>query len=173
MSRSVTLPLTRDKYGDGNVPADRFPAKCVVCLASATKEYMLMKVFSRYRGATIAVKAYIPMCDEHFAKASFKKPAEKLLGGVGALVVAVIIGLLTGIMLIQFVEPGPDRNQLVGFVAFSTAVLASGIMFFLSPFFADPASKQVRNAVKITSYDFGNHTVRLDFEQDQIANSLQ
>src|SRR3990172_2684315 len=93
MSKSVGVSLSQDKNGFLNIPASRFPDKCVACLEKATKEYMSEKTFNVGK-RVIPVRLYLPMCDAHFDKASFKSPAEKLVGGPLAVVGGILIGLL-------------------------------------------------------------------------------
>lgn len=173
MARSVDVQLVNDKFGNLSVPASRFPAKCVVCLEPATKEYALEKTFN-YGRRVIPVKAYLPMCDAHYEKASYKSPAEKFLGGIGAVVGGLLVGIL-GAWLAGRPWDAQFHMGLVAsaFLALIFAAIAWYIIFYYASAFADPASKQVRDAVKVTSYHPGKHTVRLDFEQDQIADSLQ
>jgi len=152
-----------------------FPPSCVICLASASRKYPIQQVFTHGRTSrTISVD--VPMCDAHFAVASHKSPAERVLEwlGVG---VGILAGITGGILLFtRWVGSGGlFLKILLGTLA--------GLGFFvlvwwliavvIAPYLADPESKQVRSAVKITRYLPGEQLVQLEFANEQMASLVE
>jgi|WetSurMetagenome_2_1015567.scaffolds.fasta_scaffold273547_2 hypothetical protein len=87
MAKSILLPLQQI----------HFPASCVVCLSTAPKKYSIQQVFT-YGRRSYTIHVDVPMCDAHFAEASYKSLAEKAIGclGVG---VGILAGIAAGILL--------------------------------------------------------------------------
>jgi hypothetical protein len=169
MSKSVGVYLSQDNHGNLIVPASRFPTVCAVCLEPTTNEYPLEKTFSVGK-RVIPIKLYVPMCDVHFEKASFKSPAEKLVGGP----LAVIGGLLVGILGAWLAGRPWDPQFQIGlvpsaFMALIFAAIAWAVIIYYAPKFADPASKEARDAVKITRYEPARQMVRLEFRHEEVA----
>lgn len=155
----------------------RFPYTCVVCLSPASKEYELQKVFTFGR-RSYTVRMNVPMCDHHFGSASFKGSAEKLVGTVG-LIVGALGGLLGTILLLVYWASTGQGNLLLNLLA--GGFLGLGIFLILwalislvvAPWFAEPASKEARHAVKITHYWPGDQRVRLEFQNERFADIVR
>lgn len=168
MSKSIDVQLSQLK----------FPSTCcVVCMSPVATEYELQKTFS-YGRRSYTVKVSVPMCSQHFESASFKGTAEKLVGTLG-LIGGIGAGLLvTIILLISWQETSHDSLILklfaggvfgLGIFVMVWAVIALG----LAPLFAEPTSKEARNAVRITHYWPKDQFVRLEFENEPLAEIVQ
>ena len=169
MPKTVDVYLSQDKNGFLNIPASGFPGVCVACMEKATKEYTSEKTFNVGK-RVIPIRLYLPMCDVHFEKASFKSPAEKLVGGP----LAVIGGLLIGILGAWLAGRPWDPQFQIGlipsaFMALIFAAIAWAVIIYYAPKFADPASKEARDAVKITRYEPARQMVRLEFRHEEVA----
>jgi hypothetical protein len=163
MSKAIDVPLSEV----------RFPATCVVCMSPASRPYALEKTFSMGR-RSYTVKVNVPMCDLHFEAASFKGTAEKLVGTLGV-ISGILAGLFSAVMLFGRWQ-GTGANNII-LKLFAGGVFGVGIflmawvVFALSvaPLFAEPESKEARNAVRITHYWPKDQIVRLDFQNEQLA----
>jgi hypothetical protein len=151
----------------------RFPATCVVCMSPACKEYRLQKIFTYGRRSyTVAVNA--PMCDLHFASASFKGTAERLVGRLG-FVAGILAGLFATIRLLLHWQATGQGNMFLNL--FAGGVFGIGMFLIVwaiislsvAPLFAEPASKEARNAVKMTRYWPRDQFVRLEFQNEELA----
>ena len=158
-----------------NVPLSevRFPATCVVCMSPAPKSYELQKIFT-YGRRSYTVKVNLPMCDLHFEAASFKGTAEKLVGTLGV-IGGILAGLFAAIILMVRWRGTGEGNLILNL--FAGGVFGLGIflivwaVFALSvaPLFAEPESKEARNAVRITRYWPSDKVVQLEFQNEQLA----
>src|SRR6266498_4033126 len=83
---------------DAQLSELRFPLTCVVCKSPASKQYKLEKTFT-YGGRSYTVKVNVPMCEQHFNAASFKSPAERLVGILGV-IIGILVGLFAMVMLL-------------------------------------------------------------------------
>jgi len=146
-------------------------------MSPASKQYALEKTFSMGR-RSYTVKVNVPMCDSHFEAASFKGTAEKLVGTLG-----VIGGILTGLFaaVMLFVRwQGTGANNII-LKLFAGGVFGIGIFLIvwavialsLAPLFAEPESKEARNAVRITHYWPRDQIVRLEFQNEQLAEIVE
>jgi hypothetical protein len=146
-------------------------------MSPAAKPYLLEKTFSMGR-RSYTVKVNVPMCEPHFEDASFKGTAEKLVGTLG-----VIGGILAGlfaavILMVRWHGTGEDNLILQ---LFAGGVFGLGIFLIVwavialsvAPLFAEPESKEARNAVKITHYWPSNQVVRLEFQHEQLAEMVE
>jgi drug/metabolite transporter (DMT)-like permease len=59
-----------------------------------------------------------------------------------------------------------------GFMALIFAGIAWAIIIYYAPAFADPASKEARDAVKIAKYEPWKQRVRLEFRHEEMAQGL-
>ena len=151
----------------------RFPATCVVCMSPAPKSYELQKIFT-YGRRSYTVKVNLPMCDLHFEAASFKGTAEKLVGTLGV-IGGILAGLFAAIILMVRWRGTGEGNLILNL--FAGGVFGLGIflivwaVFALSvaPLFAEPESKEARNAVRITRYWPSDKVVQLEFQNEQLA----
>lgn len=118
------------------------------------------------------------MCDLHFQAASFKGTVEKLFGKL-----AVIGGILAGLFaaIILFVRwEGNGANNII-LKLFGGGVFGLGIFLIVwalialsvAPLFAEPESKEARNAVRITRYWPKDQIVRLEFQNEQLAEIVE
>lgn len=162
---------------DASLSQLRFPRTCVVCMSPASKSYKLERI-STFGRRSYTVQVNVPMCDQHFEAASFKGTAEKLVGTLGV-IVGILLGLFAAVMLIlRWRGPG-EGNILLNLIG--AAVFGIGIFLIIwavvtlsvAPLFADPASKEARNAVRITHYWPKDQYVRLSFENEQLAEIAQ
>ena len=155
----------------------RFPPTCVVCMSPASKEYPLEKTFTMGR-RSYTVKVEVPMCDTHFEAASFKGTAEKLVGTLGV-VAGILVGLFAAIMMIVRWQGAGDGNIILQLIA--AGVFGIGIFLIvwavfslsIAPLFAEPESKEARNAVRITGYWPKDQVVRLDFKNEPLAEIVK
>jgi hypothetical protein len=167
MSKAIDAPLLQL----------RFPSTCVVCMSPASKQYPLEKIFSMGR-RSYTVKVNVPMCDLHFQAARLKGTVEKLVGKL-----AVIGGILAGLFaaIILFVRwEGNGANNII-LKLFGGGVFGLGIFLIVwalialsvAPLFAEPESKEARNAVRITHYWPKDQIVRLEFQNEQLAEIVE
>lgn len=151
----------------------RFPSTCVVCMSPAAKSYELQKIFTMGR-RSYTVKVNVPMCDLHYEAASFKGTAEKLVGTLGVMI-GILIGLFAAVMLILRWQGAGEGNIFLKL--FAGGVFGIGIYLIvwavislsIAPLFAERESKEARNAVRITRYWPGEQVIRLDFQNEQLA----
>jgi hypothetical protein len=167
MSKAIDVPLSQF----------RFPATCVVCMSPASKQYILEKTFS-YGRRSYTVKVNVPMCDSHFEAASFKGMAEKLVGTLGV-IGGILAGLFAAVILMIRWEGTGEGNLILKL--FAGGVFGVGIFLIVwavialsvAPLFAEPESKEARNAVRITHYWPGKQVVRLEFQNEQLAEMVE
>jgi hypothetical protein len=114
------------------------------------------------------------MCEQHFNAASYKGTAERLVGwlGVG---IGILVGLFAMIILILRWQGTGEGNILLNL--FVGGVFALGMFLIvwaiislsIAPKFADPASKEARNAVQIMRYWPNDQFVQLKFNHEHLA----
>ncbi len=161
MARSILLPLQQI----------HFPPTCVVCLSTASKKYPIQQVFT-YGRTSHTITVDVPMCDVHFAEASYKSPVERAVGclGVG---IGILAGIAAGIlMFVRWVGSGGLLVKLfmAALVAFGIFVVVWWLLAIVTaPIFAVRSSKEVRNAVRITRYLRSEQLVELAFVNEQMA----
>lgn len=166
MSKTIDVRLTQFN----------FPSTCVVCMSPSSKLFGVEQVYT-YGNKSYTLKVDVPMCERHYAAASFKSTAEKLVG----IIFAVGGGILAGIaaMIILILRWQGDASILLklfigGIVGFGVFVMVWWIIYaFLAPLFAERESKEARNAVKILLYSPGEQIARLEFANEQLAEILQ
>jgi hypothetical protein len=162
---------------DAQLSQIHFPATCVVCMSPASRPYKLEKTFT-YGRRSYTVKVDVPMCEQHFQVASFKGPAERLVGFIG-IGLGILTGLFATIMLFLHWRGTGQGNILLNL--FAGGVLGIGILLIvwaivslsIAPLFAETESKEARNAVQITHYWPKDQFVRLKFENEQLAEIVQ
>jgi len=118
------------------------------------------------------------MCDPHFEAASFKGAAEKLVGTLGV-IAGILAGLFAGIILMVRWQGIGEGNIILQL--FAGSVFGLGIFLIVwaivtlsvAPLFAEPESKEARNAVRITHYWPGNQVVRLEFQNESLAEMVE
>ena len=150
----------------------RFPPNCVICLASAgSKSYPIQQIFN-YGRRSHTVTVDIPMCDRHYASASFISPAEKATGCLG-IGIGILAGICSAVLLYMRWQGDAGLvlkiflGALFGFGTF--ALVWWLIAVLIAPHLATPESKRARHAVRITRYLPGEHLVQLDFGNEQMA----
>lgn len=154
----------------------RFPSTCVVCSSPATKAYTLHKTLIHGR-SSYTVRVNVPMCDLHFHSASQKGAAEKWIHRFGA--VAGILAGLVAIILLLCGEAITQGNLLLHL--FAPGILATPIYLMVwaiislivAPLFAETASKEARDAVRLVRYWPKDQFVRLKFQDEQLADIVQ
>ena len=154
-----------------------FPMTCVVCMSRAIKHYKLDKIFT-YGRRSYTVTVDVPMCDQHFNAASFKGTAERLVGTLGV-ILGILVGLFAMIVLILRWQGTGEGNILLNL--FVGGVFGLGMFLIvwavislsIAPRFADPASKEAREAVRITQYWPKDQFVQLSFENEPLADIVQ
>lgn len=162
---------------DAQLSQLRFPMTCVVCMSPATKLFKLEKIFT-YGRQSYTVSVEVPMCNQHFEAASFKGTAERLVGTLGV-VIGILFGLFAAIMLILRWRGTGEGNiflnlSVAGIFGLGMFLIVWAVISLsLAPHFADPASKEARNAVRITHYWPKDQFVRLSFENEQLAEIVQ
>jgi hypothetical protein len=143
----------------------------VVCLSPASKKYPIQQVFT-YGRTSHTITVDVPMCDAHHAVASYKSPVEKVLGYLG-IGIGILAGIAGGIMLFLRWQGSSGlflkifMGALVGFGFFVLVWWLIAIV--IAPNFADPASKEIRSAVRITRYLRSEQLVELSFVNEQMA----
>jgi len=153
----------------------KFPPTCVVCMSPAANHHEIEKTFN-YGRRSYTVKVKVPMCDSHAEAARFKGPVEKIVNGL-AVFGGISLGIIAAILL--FI-------RWVGEVSIIAKIFGSGLFGFgafiifwwittasIAPFFATPQSKEARNAVQIGMYWPKDKIVRLDFENEQLAEMVR
>jgi hypothetical protein len=161
MAKSILLPLQQL----------HFPSRCVVCLSTAPKKYPIQQVFT-YGRRSHTIHVDVPMCDAHFAEASFKSLAERAVGclGVG---IGILAGLAAGILLfLRWVGSGGLLLKLFmgTLAAFGIFIIVWWLLaIVIAPYFAARGSKEVRNAVRITRYLHSEQLVEIAFVNEQMA----
>ena len=155
----------------------RFPSTCVVCTSRATKTYELRNVFI-HRRSSYTVKVNVPMCDLHFQSAMFKGAAERFVDRLGV-ILGVFSGLsVTGMLLIYWQRTG-EGNVLMNLFAGSLfglgtlPIVWAVVSLGLAPLFATSASKKSRRAVRFRRYWPKDQFVRLEFQDQQLADIVQ
>jgi hypothetical protein len=118
------------------------------------------------------------MCELHLNIASYKGTAERLVGwlGVG---IGILVGLFAMITLIIRWRGTGEGNILLNLFAGSVFGLGMFLIVWaiislsIAPKFADPDSKEARNAVQIMRYWPKDQFVQLKFEHDHLADIVQ
>jgi hypothetical protein len=117
------------------------------------------------------------MCELHFEAASFKGTAERLVGTLGV-IGGILAGLFAAIILMVRWQGTGEGNLILNL--FAGGVFGIGIFLIVwavvalsvAPLFAQRESKEARNAVRITHYWPRNQIVRLDFQNEQLAEMV-
>lgn len=167
MSKSIDIHLSQL----------RFPSTCAVCLSPATKAYDLRKIFTHGR-RSYTVKLNVPMCNLHFQSASCKGTIERFVDKLGV-ISGAFAGLLVAVALMLYWHGTGEGNALPNLVAGSVFGLGSFVIvwaiisLFLAPLFAKRDSKEARHAVRFTRYWPKDQFVRLEFQNEQLANIVQ
>jgi len=165
MSKSIDVQLSQLN----------FPLTCVVCMSPASKHFGVEQIYT-YGRKSYTVKVHVPMCEAHYAAASFKGTAEKLVGSL-AVIGGIIAGIVAMIILIlRWIGDGSLILKLFvgGIVGFGIFVLVWWIIdSFVAPRFAARESKEARNAVKITQIWPREQFARLKFENEQWVEMMQ
>jgi hypothetical protein len=146
-------------------------------MSPGSKQYPLEKTFTMGR-RSYTVKVSVPMCDLHFEAASFKGTAEKLVSTLGV-IGGILAGLFAAVMLFIRWE-GTGANNII-LKLFAGGVFGIGIFLIVwaviavsvAPLFAESESKEARNAVRITHYWPKDQIVRLDFQNEQLAEIVE
>jgi hypothetical protein len=131
----------------------QFPPVCVVCLRPAEHHHTIEKSLGYGQRASL-LTIDVPMCEEHAGLAANRSSGERLSNRL-ALVSGTLIALLTAAALINYwqssAQVSPLSNGLLAaFIGFSLGLtLWAVVYFYISPWFAPPAVKQIRAAVKI------------------------
>jgi len=115
------------------------------------------------------------MCDLHFEAASFKGTAEKLVGTLGV-IGGILAGLFAAIILMARWRGTGEGNLILNL--FAGGVFGLGIFLIVwavvalsvAPLFAEPESQEARNAIRITRYWPSDKVVRLEFQNEQLAD---
>lgn len=128
------------------------------------------------RRKSYTVKVNVPMCDLHFRAATHKGTVERFVGTLGSL--AGLLAGLFAILLVPFRGAGTGnilRNLFAGgAVGFGSCLSVWAIIsVFLAPFLAAPASREARHAVRFTRYWPRDQFVRLEFQDEQLADIVQ
>lgn len=161
MTRSILLPLQQI----------HFPPTCVVCLSTASKTYPIQQVFT-YGRTSHTITVDVPLCDPHFAEASYKSPVERAVGCLG-IATGILAGIAAGILLfVRWVGSGALLLKLFLALLFAFGVFV--VVWWLlaivtAPVFAAHGSKEVRHAVGITRYLRSEQMVELAFANEQAA----
>jgi hypothetical protein len=114
------------------------------------------------------------MCDPHFEAASFKGTAEKFVSTLGVMG-GILAGLFATVILFIRWEGAGESNIILKL--FAGGIFGLGIFLVVwaiialsvAPLFAEPESKEARNAIKITHYWPKDQIVRLEFWNEQLA----
>src|SRR5262249_36736314 len=129
------------------------PNLCVACGAPATRRYDLLRTFT-YGKRSHSITLPAPMCDKHHAHAAHRSRAERRCQQVG-LVAGAIAGLATAAALATYwASNGSGLSalnlMLAAFVGLGGFLIVwVGVLLWVAPRFADPASKAARSAVTL------------------------
>jgi hypothetical protein len=146
-------------------------------MSPASKQYELQKTFT-YGRRSYTTTVNVPMCEQHFNAASFKGPAERLVGPLGV-ILGILVGIFATVMLIwHWHGTGQGNiplNLLIGgiFGIGTFLIIWAIVSLSVAPLFADRDSKEARNTVRITHYWPKDQFVRLTFENEQLAEIVQ
>ena len=155
----------------------KFPAVCVVCMSPAGQVYQVEKIFTFGKNSYV-VRVPVPMCDLHYGFASEKSRAERLVGWLGLVAGLVVWAIFSGALLIYWAGTQQGNFFLNLFLAnvpglglFLTLWVAT--TFWLAPYFAGSDARQARNAVRLRHYWPKDEFIRLDFENEQLAEMVE
>jgi hypothetical protein len=113
------------------------------------------------------------MCSLHFQSATCRGKAEKLVGTL-APIIAMVGGLFSTIMLLVQWQGKVLLNLftagMLGIVIF--LALWAVISIVLAPLFATSAAKKARHAVRMRRYWYQDQFVRLEFQNEQLAETV-
>lgn len=152
-----------------------FPAMCVVCMSPSTKLYEVSQVYSRgTKSATVQI--HVPMCTSHFEAATSKSLVEKIIA-----ILAIILGICSGLAALAILVTrwvGDDSlilKLIIGsIVGFGVFVMAWALIaLWVAPMFASTESKEARNAVRIVLVSPHAEVLRLEFQNEQLAEIVQ
>jgi hypothetical protein len=146
-------------------------------MSPAAKTYQIEKVFT-FGKTSYEVGIPVPMCDLHYRFAKEKSPAERLVGWLG-LVIGLVVGAVSSGALLVYWSKTEQGNLVLNL--FSAGILGCGLFltvwaataFWLAPYFAGSDSKQAHNAVRLTHYWPKDQFIRLDFENEQLAEMVE
>jgi hypothetical protein len=118
------------------------------------------------------------MCDCHFQSATLQGTEETVIDKLG-----MILGACTALFVIHsllvYRQGTSEGNALLGLFAGGIFGLGSflavwaSISLILAPLFAKPASKHARHAVRLRRYWSKDQFVRLEFQNEQLADIVQ
>ena len=161
MSKTVKVKLSRLK----------FPSTCVVCMSPASRSYEMLSTFRHATRKRSYVKIHVPMCGQHFEAVRFKSTAEKLVGVLG---IFGGIGAWFATLEILLWMTGHENLLTKVFVSFGASIAAWALIAGgLASRFAEPASQEARNAVRILNYAPKDDDVWLEFNNESFAEMLQ
>ncbi len=150
-----------------------FPAQCVVCLQPADKTYTIEKTVG-YGQKSSLLRIPVPMCAQHAGQAASRSPVELLVSKL-ALVMGVAVGLLSASGMLYYWASTQQGNLILNlilalFLGAGFGLIVWAILeFYISPRFANPEVKQLREAVKIVQYFPANDVLELEFSNPQTA----
>jgi hypothetical protein len=147
-------------------------------MSPPSENYALKRVFSYGRRRAYTVKINLPMCKAHYEAANFKSPLEKSMEWL-SLMAATVLGLAVTIGLLRFWSSTGQGNPILNL--FSGGIMGAGAfivtwavgLIWLAPLFAAPESKAARQAVRIKLYRPQDQSVRLEFQDEQLAGMVE
>ncbi len=152
-----------------------FPEICLVCKQPAIQHYEISRIISYGSRSAIDIRYNIPLCSQHHALASHKNRAEKIVAQTG-LIFGAFVGLAACAGLL-FYWNNTSQGYLITNLLLAAVIGLGGFLitwvslaFFLAPHFADPASKTVRETMKIRRFWPASQQVQLEFSNETVAN---
>ena len=118
------------------------------------------------------------MCISHFEAASLKGTVEKLVGTIGV-IIGIIAGIIAMIILMMRWESPESTNIILrlllgGVFGLGVFVMVWAVFaLWLAPIFAEPASREAREAVRITRVSPEGNILQLEFRNEQLAEIVQ
>lgn len=166
MSRTIDIQKARLK----------FPRVCVVCLAPSAQDFTIQHT-ARYGRSSMTVMVSVPMCELDYQNAMHKSLAERLVGRAGVLLGLAAWVAASYLLMVHWADTGQE-NLILNL--FSASIFGFGLFLILwalisvglAPVFADPESKQARNAVRITRYWPKDQYLRLEFQNESLAETV-
>jgi hypothetical protein len=155
------------------------PSECLVCQKPAEKDYKISRSFS-IGNRTDTITIPMPLCTDHFSLAELKTPSEQKARKVG-MVFSALVGIIAGLAMMLNWISGAHGDL---FMTLISLILGAFVGFFvylilnaiwantITTRYANPQSKAVRSALKITRYWPNTQNIELEFTNPAVAELI-